>query len=172
VLHFRKSAIITYPAAIAALDPILTTHLTVNAGGGGVAWRTHATTTDSLTAIRYTPLDGISATTVTTHVFAGLSANPLPAQNALVATLRTANRGRSYRGRVYESAHNEGDNQGVGAPSALLVAGVATQWNALLTALVGSGVSLVVASYHLVLATNVTAVSVDGRWDTQRRRLN
>jgi hypothetical protein len=172
ILHFRKSGAITFTAAIAILDPLLLSHYST-ASGAGSPWRNWAHTTSSLTQFEYTPLDGTSATSVITHVVAGLSGgDPLPASVALVATLRTATRGRSYRGRVYNGPLTEDFNL-LGKPTAALVAALQVQWDRFVnTALPGTGVSLVVASYLANVATNVVSVSVDGRWDTQRRRLN
>jgi hypothetical protein len=172
VLHFRKTGAITYAAAIAILDPILLSHYTVSSGGGST-WKNNAPTVSSLTGFRYLPLDGTSAATVITHAVAGADAgDPLPPSVCQVVTLRTATRGRSYRGRVYQGPWTEPGNV-AGAPVAATTANIAIQWTRLITtALPGSGVSLVVASYHLALATDVTSVTVDSRWDTQRRRLN
>lgn len=172
ILHFRKASGVSFATAIAVLDPALVSHLQT-AVGGGQTWKNSATTAASVQAIRYTPLDGASATVVNTHIIAGASAGEaLPGNTALVITLRTASRGRSFRGRVYQAPFNETQNAATGVPVSAEVAGVAAQWNGLLTNLVATGVSLVVASYKLALATNVATCTVDGRWDTQRRRLN
>ena len=172
VLHFRKTGALTFTGAIAILDPILLGHYQT-ANGGGIQWRQHAATTASLQRFRYLPLDGTSAQTVITHALAGLDTNdPLPASQSLVVTLRTLLRGRSRRGRAYQGPWTEFWNT-AGLPIATAVAGLATQWSFLInTSLPGTGLSLVVASYRLVSAQDVTSVSVNGRWDTQRRRLN
>jgi|SRR5882672_3642689 len=172
ILHFRKTAAITFPAAIAILDPLLLNNYTVN-NGAGLAWRSIGPTSATLTQFEYTPLDGVSATTVITHALAGLDAgDPLPCSNSIVATFRTATRGRSFRGRAYTGPYAE-DANAVAVPTAATVTAIQTQWSRFVTvSLVGTGVSLVVASYQRVLATDCIAVSVDGRWDTQRRRLN
>lgn len=172
VLHFRKTGAITFAAAIAILDPLLLAHYQTNSGAGQ-AWRNQAPTTSNIQRFRYTPLDGTSAQTVITHILAGLSAgDPLPVSIALVVTLRTLLRGRSHRGRVYTGPYDEVSNL-AGNPVAAIVAGVAVQWQRFVdVALAGSGVSLVVASYRLVSADNVSTCTVDSRWDTQRRRLN
>lgn len=171
VLHFRKTPILSYSGAIAILDPLLLSHYTVN-NGAGLSWKTQAPSVSSLQRFRYTPLDGITASTVNTHISVGSAGiDSLPANVALVVTLRTANRGRSYRGRTYQTPFNENANDAGGTPSAPTVAGTATQWTNFLTSLAGSGLSLVVASYFHALATDVTTCTVDSRWDSQRRRL-
>lgn len=172
VMHYRKTGALSYAGAIAILDPILVDHLSTN-NGGGSGWNALAHTTASVQDIVYTPLDGSSASTIITHAIPGISGgDPLPASIALVVSLRTALRGRSYRGRVYTGPHIESDNSVAGAPSAALLTAESLQWTAHLTALVATGVSLVVASYLHATAQDVTSVSVDSRWDTQRRRLN
>jgi len=172
ILHFRKTSILTFTGAIAILDPLLLAQYHDN-NGGGSAWRALAHTGASVQDFVYTPLDGTSASTVIAHAFNGVSGgDPLPASMAIVVTLRTALRGKSHRGRVYAGPHIESDNDGSGNPAAALITAEAVQWTNFLTALSGSGVTLVVASYLHSTAENVTSVSVDTRWDTQRRRLN
>jgi hypothetical protein len=172
VLHFRKSGALTFAGAIAVLDPILTPLYSGNAAGTP-GWRYNASSAASVVQIRYLPLDGVSAFTVIAHAFNGANAgDPLPANVALVITLRTALRGRAHRGRCYWGGFEESSNTTGGVPTAGVVANVATVWGQLLTNLVASGVSLVVASYLHSSAENVTSLNVDSRWDTQRRRLN
>jgi hypothetical protein len=172
VLHFRKTGALTFAGAIAVLDPLLLAHYRTNVAGGE-AWQAAAPTTASLAQFVYTPLDGTSASTIITHAFAGLDAgDPLPVSTCLVVTARTALRGRSYRGRVYTGPYPETYNT-AGAPVTSLVAAVAVQWDYLATTrLAGSGVSWVVASYLHSTAQDILHATVDGRWDTQRRRLN
>lgn len=172
ILHFRKSGALSFPAAIAVLDPALLSQYTVNSGAG-LAWKNAAPTTATLTQFVYTPLDGVSASTVITHAVAGVSGgDPLPASVCLVATLRTALRGRAHRGRVYCGPFDETFNL-AGVPVAALVADLALQWDRFITIdLVGSGVSLGVASYKTTIFTDCVHATVDSRWDTQRRRLN
>lgn len=171
ILHFRKSGAITYAAAIAILDPILL-NLYYSASGGNGAWNNWSATSCHLDQFRYTPLDGTSATSTITHTNAGAGTGDVLPQNvALVTTLYTALRGRSRRGRCYWCGFTEGGNQTTGFPVAT-VSQIQTRWNDMLTALVGSGVSLVVASYLLASAENVTSAVVrQTHWSTQRRRL-
>jgi len=182
VLHYRKSGALSYAGAIAILDPILLDHVSTN-NGGGSGWNALAHTTARIDQFRYTPLDGASASTIITHAVAGVSGgDPLPASLALVVSLRTGSRGPGARGRVYTGPHIESDNDSTGSPSSALVSTLALQWTAHLAALVGTGVSLVVVSAWQVVggvlvprspavARDVTSVSVDSRWDTQRRRI-
>ena len=172
ILHFRKTGALTNAGAIVILDPILLAHYNTSAGGGS-SWRSFAPTTTTLDQFVYTPLDGTTASTVITHALVGAQAgDAMPASVALVVTLRTALRGRSHRGRVYQGPWTEVTNGAGGTPSSTQVGFVAGQWTAFLAALSGSGVSLVVASYLHSTAENVVSCTVDQRWDTQRRRNN
>jgi hypothetical protein len=171
VLHFRKSGALTNAGAIVILDPILLNHYTVNSGAGQ-AWKQAAPASATLQRFRYTPLDGTTASTVIGHVAAGTNGTEsLPANVALVTTLRTAKRGRSYRGRCYWAPFTEGANDATGSPTAAVATATQVQWTAFLTALGGTGVSLVVASYFHATAEDVTTCTTDTRWDSQRRRL-
>lgn len=103
----------------------------------------------------------------------------LPPQTALVITLRTAQAGRSFRGRVYLPGFHEGGNTvgGVAAPAGIpyAVAFVA----AIQSALQAQSLNLGVLSRPRVapltpsagFVTPVTSIVCrDAVWDTQRRR--
>lgn len=103
----------------------------------------------------------------------------LPPQTSLVITLRTAQAGRSFRGRVYLPGFTEGANTvgGVAAPSGLPLA--VNFVAAIQTALVNNALNLGVLSRPRVaplvpsagFVTPVTAIVCrDAIWDTQRRR--
>lgn len=171
VMHFRKTSALTYVGAIAILDPKLLAHLNVNSGAGD-CWRVSSPSSASVVQFRYTPLDGTTASTINPHAIAGtLAAVELPDNVALVVSLHTARRGRSYRGRVYQGPQASDQNGANGVPLLTHVNAVTAQWQGFLTSLAGSGVSLVVASYRLATAEDVVSISVDRRWDSQRRRL-
>lgn len=108
----------------------------------------------------------------TTPIFTGTNTgDPIPVQTALVATLRTALAGRSYRGRIYWGGFGEGSNTTGGQPTAAL-ATIMQGFTSTLVTLTGiaGGAKLVVASRKLLEAHQVTSVDVDTTWDTQRRR--
>lgn len=101
----------------------------------------------------------------------------LPPQTAIVVTLRTAQAGRSFRGRVYLCGFAEASNA-TGGTSALGTAPVGFV-TAIKSALVTSGLDLGVLSRPAPLAappragfiTPVTSIVMrDTVWDTQRRR--
>src|SRR6476620_6081691 len=147
ILHFRKSGVLSYAGAIVVLEARLPQFWT-NRVVGSPAWGYYAHTGASIQRIRYTPLDGVSPTTVAAHVSAGAAAaDPLPAQDALAVTFYTATRGRRYRGRMFLPAFTEGSNDGTGHAAASMLTDLSAQWQAVQTALVGTGVTQVVASY-------------------------
>lgn len=172
VLHFRKPSATSYSTAIATLDPLILNHYTV-AAGGGAAWKAYAIPAAGLELFRYTPLDGTTATTVVSHNVAGVGGGEsLPASVCMVVTLRTGARGRSYRGRVYQGPFFEAANGANGVPAPADLTLVAAQWTAFLGTLLTNSLPLAVASYKLGVSTQVGSVSIDARWDTQRRRNN
>lgn len=173
VLHYRKTGALSYAGAIAVLDPLMVRLVSFNFAAAS-AWAAQAPTTWGVDRVRYTPLDGVSATTVIAHAIPGLNANePLPANIALVVTKYTALRGRANRGRVYLSGHTEDGNLPPGVVNPVTLGRHQANWNGHLADLVGSGVSLVVASYLPPAAANdVVSVVINNRWDTQRRRQN
>lgn len=108
-----------------------------------------------------------------------LASELLPPQVALCITLRTAQAGRSFRGRVYLCGYAEGDNTigGVVIPATLApsVAFIV----AIQAALVANGLNLGVLSRpaptlpvpRAGFVTPVTSIVCrDAVWDTQRRR--
>jgi hypothetical protein len=127
------------------------------------------------TTLAVTKLDGVSPTvespvTATAWDCAG-SGDPVP-EAALGLTLRTAKRGRSFRGRLFIGPLTEAAiNNGIVSSS--IVTGLSSSWSTFATDIAGAGTgyALVVASYHLSSAENVT--NVEGHFDmrTQRQRL-
>jgi hypothetical protein len=118
---------------------------------------------------------------------AGTSAeNPLPAATALVITLRTGLRGRSYNGRLYLFGFSELANDAAGGATALAAANGAAFVNAISTALQAPGLGAqmsvlsrfttppgtqVAVERNPPILTPVTAaIAKDQRWDVQRRR--
>jgi len=180
ILHARKSGVLTYVGAIAILEAHLPQFWT-NHVAGSPAWGYYASTSASVQRVRYTPLDGSTPTTVAAHVQAGAAAtDPLPGQVALALTLYTAVRGRRYRGRFFMGGFVEGENDATGHALASMLTDLTAQFQAVITGLVGTGVSLVVASYGKPdrlnptgwspFATDVSAFTINNKWDTIRRR--
>lgn len=170
VLHFKRSGVGTWATVIAALDPLLYAFWNTALSGGSPV-KQYMNNAWSMQRIRYTPLDGTTATVVIPHVLAGSQAgDALPSNVALVMSQYTALRGRQHRGRTYIGGFDELFNQTTGVANPTYVATLNTQAAGLLTSLVGSVVALVVASYKYASSEPVTALTFNGTWDTQRRR--
>jgi hypothetical protein len=90
-------------------------------------------------------------------------------QAASIVKLRTAKRGRSYRGRIFLPFLPEG-GQNNGTLNAGDVAQAQTAWDDFVVDIAGNDCSLVVASYKHQTAEVVTTVLVEGEAATQRRR--
>jgi len=139
---------------------------------------------------------GTSATVAGTDV-----SDPLPSQVALCLTLRTAQAGRSFRGRSFIAGFAEDQNNTTGDATAAAINGALAYVRAFQTSLNGQGLSLAVithAAEHITIvkttfhadgsstvktmsnqsakvgaANRVTLIeSRDTRWETQRRRGN
>lgn len=180
VLHFRKPSTETYAAAIAALDPLVF-NLFNAVQGTGQPIKNPMSISASVQRIRYTPLDGITATTVIPHVVAGVSTgDALPPGVALVATLRTSARGRRNRGRIYLAGFAEATCNAAGALDAAWVTILNNQFAGWLAALAASTYIPVVASYGVgdpprlpnwtPYTTPVLNIVVNNAFDSQRRR--
>lgn len=102
------------------------------------------------------------------------TANPLPAQNALVVTLRTANVGRSYRGRVYLGGFTEAATGVTGQALVATMTDCEDFINGISSMAIDPSsavVTLAVGSRVLQTANIVTSVVVrDSVFDIQRRR--
>lgn len=139
-------------------------------------------TTLSLIEVKVTDL----TTQISPSVFAttglpiaGTNVSPsLPNSNALVITKRTALRGRSYRGRIFQPGLVEGQvtaNAVSGAYQANYLAG----WNAILsiTTTLNAFNMVVLSKYqdgvwlNEGILTPIIAFTTDGQIDSQRRRL-
>lgn len=107
---------------------------------------------------------------------AGTSAGiELPAQTALVVSLKTGLAGRSYRGRTYVGGFTTtaiSDDGTYDRPSGAVMVQLGQAFGDLASNLNGDGTPLVVASRSLGTSEEVTEILVDNKWDTQRRRAN
>ena len=98
------------------------------------------------------------------------SSDPLPSGVSLVSTLRTNKAGRSYRGRSYWPGFAEGTNSPGGNPTANVVTSVQNLTTSIRTQASASGFPWCVASRKNLELYPITNITVDARWDTQRRR--
>lgn len=112
------------------------------------------------------------ATFEAAHIFTpnpGTNATPgSPIDTCLVASLRTARVGLSYRGRMYLPYH------GQVTPGTGLVSGAPATYANAVAALLSDALNMtpVVVSRHLATFEPITNVVVDQRPDVQRRREN
>lgn len=102
----------------------------------------------------------------------------MPGNVALCATLRTENRGRSYRGRFYWGGQDESKQLTANTATAAHIANIIAFLNNLNAAIAALGaIWVIVSKYHNKIAratgvkTPVTAISVNDVYDSQRRRL-
>lgn len=97
--------------------------------------------------------------------------NMLPPQVALCVTLRTANAGKSFRGRVYLPGATVTQNSAIGQSNAAYTQDCVDFITAIKDALTASGMQLAVLSRKNALGTPVTLIQArDIIWDTVRRR--
>lgn len=115
--------------------------------------------------------------TLTTANAGGNSTAPAAANAALVISWRTANTGRSYRGRSYMGALVNSDLADAQNVTAGIAAAYAGQGAALISAITALGKKLVVLSRFVALVarvvpimTEIIALIVDTKIDSQRRR--
>lgn len=159
VIHVRESA--SSSAAVAAA-----------LAGAFVAnqWKS-VSSTAFIESATITPLDGTSVTetfdSLGANVVGGTAGNWAP-NVAVITSLGTGERGRSYRGRLFlpftaDSAQVDG--QVVGATQSAMQ----SAWASFISALFG-GTGLVVASYKHATAATVTTANVKLGCATQRRR--
>ncbi len=159
------------PTNITTMDGIFDDFYAGPAAGGGNYWCSRMCLGGSLQQIVYTLLDGTSPSITVSHVLAATGgAGCAPGEVAAVLTLRSATRGRSYRGRVYLPGVDKALLNNDGTFTAALVANATLQAAAVNAALVAATWRIVVASYRLQLATPVTQFTMNGQADVQRRR--
>jgi len=172
-LTLRKSSGAPTPTDLASVAAI------------GEAWWTadlqdhisSATTLRNVTATDLTVQGGAQAID-TVNDAGALTGYPLPAGSPCCVSLRTAKRGRSYRGRVYVSGMSEDNTQTANTFTSAFVAAIAGDFVSLQNDLDTAGFDIVVASkQHNGVVTNpaevneVIAIAADTAIDSQRRRL-
>lgn len=172
------------PTEIAALDAKLLRLYTGSAYASGTTWFSSCGPEVKLIDATYYVLNGTSVPVVIPHTQQGtLTVGNNQAQEvAMVLTLRTAQRGRRYRGRIYLPApHTSTMSGGTGQMTSTIVTTFLAQANGLLADLPSIQWAWGVASYgvgslHGVpqfwtpFFTAIQSLSMDGIPDVQRRR--
>lgn len=181
ILHFRRTSGVLDVASLPSLRDHIVSLYNVSYGAGQWQLLFGSPISVTLGQISFTPLDGTSASTVYTVSGAGTqTGDALPAEVAIVLSLRTALRGRRNRGRLYIPCLAEAVCDAVGQPTTNAVSGYAAQANTFRTTITPSGWEWVVASYGgpqpngtrrwTPYATAISTVTCDRYFDSQRRR--
>lgn len=172
VLHFKKTSGSIDAAALTALNTELTKlYGGASYGGGGVNLLNNCPAATVTLDVTYTPLDGSAASTVLAIAATGSGTTDLlPGETCPIITLRTALRGRSFRGRVYLPAQHDTSQSSTGAVGTGVITAYNAQLAGFITALTAINWQWVVASYLLSQATPVTTALLRNYYAVQRRR--
>src|SRR3954451_1490119 len=186
VVHVQHGNPGTTPsqADISALDLKFVRLWSGAAYSTGTAWLASCSSDTKIADITYYPLDGTSSPTVQSHIASGtlpISTNQAT-EVAHVLTLRTGQRGRRNRGRIYLPAASTSAMSGTqGTLNATNLSNTLTQVNGLQADLATIQWFIVVASYGkgqlhgapqtwAPYATVVNQFTMDAVPDVQRRR--
>lgn len=173
--HVEKEPASSFGAAANAIQTeVLKIYgIAVPYGVGTEAWGQSASNLARMTQQRYTLLDGVTASALFNVTRTGLLAtNPMPSDTAVVVSEQTAKRGPRYRGRIYLPGYTESMNDANGTIDATTRTNMTAGWVAFANALFASvdlG-GMVVASYKYATAEPVTVLTINERWDRQKRR--
>lgn len=168
----------TAPQALAVFSGTFLDEVWPSAAGGIKTYYEAATVFTQLQTRTVNPVSGqVISTSSQSVTRAGTgSGNPLPAEVAVVASLRTLLAGASFRGRLYLPAMRTGIVTSTGLIDATTVTAVATAVAAGFAALAADttygGTSGVVYSRKTGAQTPIESVDVGNVWDAQRRRRN
>lgn len=179
VWHFRYSggASSPGPTDITALDALFTRVYSGTAFGGGFPWLTKCGSAVTLTKISYVILDGSAlGQDVAKSLLGTGGATSVPSECSPVLTLRSNQRGRSHRGRVYLPPFLQANLTADGRLNSTAATDFINQVNGFKTALGGALVSpfweMGIASYKLSVFTPLASATMDLDVDVQRRRKN
>lgn len=100
------------------------------------------------------------------------TADPLPGEVSLVTSIKTALRGRSFRGRWYWPSFVESTNDSTGRPTSALATSCTTFFTSFDSGInsVAGWDGLGVISRSLLTITEATSFATNQAWDSQRRR--
>lgn len=172
--HLVKDNAATYTGAMSDAVPVITNMYTpAGFGGTNFGFLHYATDGTTATQIVQTPLDGTTPSRVDTIALSGSSSQaPQPAQNALLVTLRTAIRGRSFRGRIFAPCNSREQLDSNGKFGAADIAFVESMMTAANNAFIANTrpTAFTVASYKLNLETAVTGFTCRAVYGHQTHR--
>lgn len=143
--------------------------------GSGTTWLGKCTSTVTLDKITYVRLDNSALGLEFPLALAGSAGtSSIPSECAPVLTLRSTQRGRSHRGRVYLPCVAQANIDSNGRLTAATATGTIAQVQGCMTALGGPAVTpfweLGIASYLLHAFTPLALPTMDTDIDVQRRR--
>lgn len=177
VWHFRfqGGAGIASDSDLAALDALFYRVYVGTPFGSGQPWLTRCVPATILSKISYVRLDGSSLGFEQPRNQAATgTGSSLPAECAPVLTLRSTQRGRSHRGRVYLPAPSINQVDAAGRLLTTVTVAMVAQVQGLMTALGGPLVTpfweIGIASYLLHAFTPLSLPTMDTDIDVQRRR--
>lgn len=135
--------------------------------------KTSAFVLDAMRATSLDTVDGPQATSVANESGGRATATPMTPERCMVVQLRTALRGPSHRGRVYDNGYADDQAAINGSVSTTSRNQISQLWLDFRSALRagGTGPDLVVVSYKLGLANPVIDCTVADVVGLQRRRI-
>lgn len=179
VWHFRYAGGASSPgdSDIAALHALAIRIYSGAVFGAGAAWFTNCHASVTLTRALYVRLDGTALGVEYPLALAGSGGGgSIPSECAPVLTLRSAQRGRSHRGRVYLPVPNTASVVTDGRLISSVPTKTVAQVQGLMAALGGPTVTpfweIGIASYLLGVFTPLVLPTMDADVDVQRRRKN
>lgn len=177
IVHCRYAGGASSPgdSDLVALDALLVRLWVGAVFGTGKPWFTKCTGGVTLTKISYVRLNGTSLGLDLSRSLAGSGAgSALPAECAPVLTLRSNQRGRSYRGRIYLPAPSGSYVDGAGRLQATFRDETTNQMTGLMAALGGPSTTpfweLGIASYLHASFIPLATPTMDLDIDVQTRR--
>lgn len=100
------------------------------------------------------------------------SADNLPAQTAAVISVHSTHGGRRGRGRIYTAGYTEAQNTPAGGLEGSVVTAVLEGWNTMFASWTDLQVAMGVFSRADDEVYPLASITMDGTWDTQRRRVS
>jgi hypothetical protein len=154
---------------------LLTRLYSGTAFGAGASWFTTCPTAVTLDKASYTILDGTALGLDIGKALAGSGGTQsLPCETTPVLTLRSNQRGRSHRGRIYLPVTNSTQSDPNGRLIAARATSIVVQVQGLMTALGGPLIApfweMGIASYRLSVFSPLVTPTMDLNFDVQRRR--
>lgn len=134
--------------------------------------------TEVISADQTTPSSPVRTLIVSPIVYGTQAGGNLPANVSICISLRTALRGRSFRGRTYLTCRTVNDQAAPSLISSTSIANILSAWQTLLNTANTAGLVWSIVSHFANktpritgVSTPVQAISIDTPFDSMRRRL-